>query len=240
MQDKTIKARADWLNKLSIIASGQAAKICPTPPSAAQFRAVLNQIKQAEETCTKSVQQQSIDRLECSELSRNSLYNRNLESAFLDSFLQTVQPNPANHWARLLWLALAILGQSRAVLSGADLQAARPTQTFDELVGATPKSPIQIIQICIDYSPTVLYDLQLLISFYSIQITTKMATFSEIMADKNKLEELKSALRKSEQDHPKPTPKMMEAGYPVQNKTAETIRKKIVKLEQKITANDTF
>lgn len=173
MQDKAIQARADWLNKLSIIASGQASKICPTPPNAAQFRAVLNQIKQSERSCNKSVQQQSIDRLHCSDLSRNSLYNRNLEGAFLDSFLQTVQPNPANHWARLLWLALAILGQSRAVLSGADLQAVRPAQTFNELISETPNSPIQIIQICIDYSPTVLYDLQLLISFYSIQITTK-------------------------------------------------------------------
>ena len=67
-----------------------------------------------------------------------------------------------------------------------------------------------------------------------------MATFNEIMADKNKLEELKSTLKKSEQNHPKATAKMMEAGYPIQNKTAETIRKKIAKLEKKIAANDTF
>lgn len=67
-----------------------------------------------------------------------------------------------------------------------------------------------------------------------------MASFSEIMADKDKLEQLKSALQKSEQNHPKTTPKMMEAGYPIQNKTADQIRAKIAKLEKKITANDTF
>ena len=67
-----------------------------------------------------------------------------------------------------------------------------------------------------------------------------MATFNELMADRNKLEELKSALKKSEQNHPKPTPKMMEAGYPIQNKTADQIRTKIAKLEKKIAANDTF
>ena len=67
-----------------------------------------------------------------------------------------------------------------------------------------------------------------------------MASFSEVMADKNKLEELKTALAKSEQDHPEATPKMMEAGYPIQNKTADQIRTKIAKLEKKIAANDTF
>jgi len=173
MQKQTSPARTDWLNKLSIIAAGQAAQLCPAPPSPDQFRAVLHQIKQAESSCTKSVQQQSIDRLDCSNLSRNAMYNRHLESAFLDKFLQVVQPNPANHWARLLWLALVILGQQRAVLSGADLQAARPTQTFENLLDAPPNNPISIIQICLDYSPTVLYDLVLLISFYSIKISTK-------------------------------------------------------------------
>lgn len=67
-----------------------------------------------------------------------------------------------------------------------------------------------------------------------------MASFNELMADKNKLEELKMALAKSEQNHPKATPKMMEAGYPIQNKTADQIRTKIAKLEKKISANDTF
>jgi hypothetical protein len=173
MQKKTSPARADWLNKLSIIAAGQAAQLCPAPPSPDQFRAVLHQIKQAETSCTKSVQQQSIDRLDCSNLSRNAMYNKHLESAFLDKFLQVVQPNPANHWARLLWLALVILGQQRVVLSGADLQAVRPNETFENLLETTPNNPISIIQICLDYSPTVLYDLVLLISFYSIKISTK-------------------------------------------------------------------
>ena len=67
-----------------------------------------------------------------------------------------------------------------------------------------------------------------------------MATFSEIMADKNKLEQLKSALKEAEQDYQKVAPIAAEAGYPIGNEKAETIRKKIAKLEKKISANDTF
>lgn len=67
-----------------------------------------------------------------------------------------------------------------------------------------------------------------------------MASFNDIMADRNKLEELKSALEKSEQDYPKTAQKAAEAGYPIQNEKAETIRKQIAKLEQKLTANGTF
>lgn len=67
-----------------------------------------------------------------------------------------------------------------------------------------------------------------------------MATFSEIMADKNKLEELKIALAKSEQDYPEIAPTAAEAGYPIGNEKAQTIRKQIAELEKKIAANDTF
>lgn len=67
-----------------------------------------------------------------------------------------------------------------------------------------------------------------------------MASFNEFMADKNKLAELKIALAKAEKDYPKVTPKMLEAGYPIQNDKAQRIRNKIAKLEQKIAANDTF
>jgi len=173
MRKEISRARVDWLNNLSMIAAGQAARLCPTPLSPDQFRTVLHQIKQAESSCKKSVHQQSIDRLECSNLSRNAIYNKQLGSAFLDKFLYLVQANPANHWARLLWLALVIVGQQRAVLSVADLQVVYPSQTFENLLSTPPNNPIQIIQICLDYSPTVLYDLVLLISFYSIKISTK-------------------------------------------------------------------
>lgn len=67
-----------------------------------------------------------------------------------------------------------------------------------------------------------------------------MASFSEIMADKNKLEELKFALKKSEQDYQKTAPTAAEAGYPIGNEKAQTIREQIAKLEKKIAANDTF
>jgi 5,10-methylenetetrahydrofolate reductase len=67
-----------------------------------------------------------------------------------------------------------------------------------------------------------------------------MASFNELMADKNKLEELKIALAKSEQDYPEIAPTAAEAGYPIGNEKAQTIRKQIAKLEQKIAANDQF
>ena len=67
-----------------------------------------------------------------------------------------------------------------------------------------------------------------------------MASFNEFMADKNKLEQLKSALKESEQDYQKVASIAAEAGYPIQNEKAQTIRDQIAKLEQKIAANDTF
>ena len=67
-----------------------------------------------------------------------------------------------------------------------------------------------------------------------------MASFNEFMADKNKLAELEKALKESEQDYQKVAPIAAEAGYPIQNEKAQTIRNQIAKLEQKIAANDTF
>jgi hypothetical protein len=73
-----------------------------------------------------------------------------------------------------------------------------------------------------------------------------MATFSEIMADKNKLEQLKSALanlQKLDRDaayYPKIST-LVEAGYPVvKDLRIEQTKKAITKLEQKIAANDQF
>ena len=67
-----------------------------------------------------------------------------------------------------------------------------------------------------------------------------MATFSEIMADKNKLEELKSALKEAEQDYQKVAPIAAEAGYPIENTKAFEISQKIEALERKLAGNDQF
>jgi hypothetical protein len=164
MTIKTAQARADKLNNLMVIIKSQSARIAAQSDQISVF---LHQIKHAEMECKKTKEQQAIDRLECAEIARNWENNTNFSQAFRTKFMQDVQLNPTNQWARLLWFGLALAAQNNTVLLGADLQAARPTQTFEEMISAPPNDPIQIINLCFDYSPTVLYDLQLLISFYS-------------------------------------------------------------------------
>lgn len=174
MTNKTAQARAERLNNLMVIIKAQSARIAAQPDQISVF---LHQIKQAETDCKKTKEQQAIDRLECAEIARNWENNSNLLQAFQTKFREDIQPNPTNQWARLLWFGLDLAAQNNIALSGANLQAARPNQTFEQLLGAPPLEPIQIIQICFDYSPTVLYDLQLLISFYSSIINSQHDKF---------------------------------------------------------------
>jgi hypothetical protein len=174
MTDKTAQARAERLNNLMVIIKAQSARISPhkttCPEEVSLF---LGQIKQSEADCKKTKEQQSIDRLECAEIARNWENSPNLLQAFQTKFREQIQPNPNNQWARLLWFGLSLAAQNSISISGQDLQSARPNQTFDDFLEAPPIEPVQIIQICFDYSPTVLYDLQLLISFYSSIINSK-------------------------------------------------------------------
>jgi hypothetical protein len=68
-----------------------------------------------------------------------------------------------------------------------------------------------------------------------------MTNFNQRMADQNKLEELKIALDKANQNYPKIAPTAAEAGYPIQNTKAQQIAAQIKVLEGKIaSANDTL
>jgi hypothetical protein len=167
MTDKAAQARADKLNNLMVIIKAQSARMYPIKCS--QFAIILHRselIRLAEADNQKTIERQSIDRLECANIARNWQHNPNLLQAFQTKFRKDVQRNPANHWAALLWYLLYFIGQKDAVISAADLQAARPKQSFEEAI--EPQTDyIQIVNLCFDYSPTVLYDLQLLISFYS-------------------------------------------------------------------------
>jgi hypothetical protein len=167
MTDKAAQARADKLNNLMVIIKAQSARMYPIKCS--QFAIILHRselIRLAEADNQKTIEQQSIDRLECAQIARNWQYNPNLLKAFQDKFRQQVQPNPTNHWANLLWYLLRFMAEKDATISANDLQAARPNKSFDELID--PQTDYtEIINLCFDYSPTVLYDLQLLISFYS-------------------------------------------------------------------------
>ncbi len=150
-----------------IIASQRAKQLQDDILRGEQSLVFLRLIKHAETVCKKTREQQSIDRLECSEIARNCEYNSKLSEAFQVKFYRQIEPNPNNQWARLLWFGLALSAQNNIIISAQDLQAARPNQTFENLLDAPPIEPVQIINLCFDYSPTVLYDLQLLISFYS-------------------------------------------------------------------------
>jgi hypothetical protein len=165
MTIKTAQARADKLNNLMVIIKAQSARIAAQSDQISVF---LHQIKHAETDCKKSKEEQAIDRLECAEIARNWENNTNLSQAFRSKFMQDVQLNPTNQWARLLWFGLALAAQDNISISGQDLLAPRINKTFAEIMELSTIEPVRmIINLCFDYSPTVLYDLQLLISFYS-------------------------------------------------------------------------
>lgn len=68
-----------------------------------------------------------------------------------------------------------------------------------------------------------------------------MTNFNQTMADRNKLEELKSALDKVNQNYPQIAATAAEAGYPIQNTKAQQIAAQIKALEDKIASSyDTF